>query len=402
MTTPSGASEPIGSIEQQLAAVLGDRRATLAENLVNFARLLKLAELDVTSGRVIDAGRALAAIDVGQMEDVRRALRANFITAEDQRALFDLLFDLYWRGGAGAPGALPPTKTLPAESEQPPGAQGRGRALISPTPSFRPWAENPAATANSHDLLTTKDFSAYTADEIVRGRRLLRQLAPKLATALSRRRRSARGRGAIDLRRSIRHSVKHGGEVVELLRQRRRRRKLRLVVLCDVSGSMDSYSRFLVQFLYALQNELRGVSTFVFSTRLNEVTRLLKTRSFDDALAQLSSGVDAWSGGTSIGASLYAFDRGYSRQRIDARTVIVIISDGWDRGDTTLLARAMRSFKRRSHTIVWLNPLLASPGYQPIARGMATALPFIDHFLPADSLESLARAGRALVRLAQD
>jgi len=194
--------------------------------------------------------------------------------------------------------------------------------------------------------------------------------------------------------------VWHGGEVVELLRTRRRIGKLRLVVLCDVSGSMDVYSRFLVQLLFVLQNELRGVSTFVFSTRLNEVTHLLKTRSFDEALRSISTEVDAWSGGTSIGDSLSAFDRLYARRRVGSRTVLLIISDGWDRGDTGLLVRAMQSFQRRARSLIWLNPLLGHADYRPLAKGMAAALPYVDHFLPIHNLNSLVRLSRTLVRLA--
>jgi len=165
---------------------------------------------------------------------------------------------------------------------------------------------------------------------------------------------------------------------------------------------MDIYSRFLVQFLYALQNELRGVTTFVFSTRLNEVTHLLRAQSFDEALDRLAGRVDSWSGGTSIGASLFAFDRLYGRRRVSSRTVIVIISDGWDRGDTGLLIKAMQSFHRRAFKVIWLNPLLGHAEYRPLAKGMAAALPYVDYFLPTHHLDSLARIGRTLVRLAHD
>ena len=172
-------------------------------------------------------------------------------------------------------------------------------------------------------------------------------------------------------------------------------------MLCDVSGSMDVYSRFLVQFLYAVQTELRHVSTFVFSTRLNEVTHLLKSRSFEEALAGIRQEVDSWSGGTSIGSSLYAFDRRFGKQRLSARSVVVIVSDGWDRGDTSLIARAMTSIKRRSYRIVWLNPLAGGHDYQPLAKGMAAAMPYVDYFMPANNLESLVRVARTLIYLAR-
>ncbi|MGI8552471.1 MAG: vWA domain-containing protein [Dehalococcoidia bacterium] len=395
MTNASGADPLL----RQLASVLGQRAGTLAGNLVGFSRLLKLADFQITSGRVIDAGRGLAAIDLSRPEDVRATLRASFVTSMEQLALFDRLFDLYWRRRAGQVGARLGSRTVEGELPRLSQARRQGRMLATPRPAHQPKQENPEGTYSGVDLLTSKDFSAYTDDDVRRARRIIRQLAPKLATSLSRRRQASRSRGAIDLRRSLRHSVKHGGEVVELFRQRRRVRNLRLVLLCDVSGSMDTYSRFLVQFLFAMQNELRGVSTFVFSTRLDEVTHLLKTRSFEEALAQISEEVDSWSGGTSIGASLFAFERGYGRQRVDSRTVILIISDGWDRGDVTLLTKAMQAFRRRAHTIIWLNPLLGGRDYRPVAKGMAAALPYTDYFLPAHNLESLARLARTLVHL---
>jgi uncharacterized protein with von Willebrand factor type A (vWA) domain len=386
---------------EQVNSILRGRYATLGENLLGFTRLLRVADLDVTNGRVIDAARSLTEIGIDSREDVRAALRASLVSSVDQVSLFNALFDLYWSSDLQRV-ALLPEQAEHQRSEPESQTRQTGRVPIAPAPAAKPTLENPGRTYSEIDLLTQKDFSSYSNDDIRSARRLLRRLAAKLATALGRRRRVSSSRGAVDLRRSIRRSVHHGGEVLDLVRARPRVHKLRLVVLCDISGSMDVYSRFLVQFLYALQNELRGVSTFVFSTRLNEVTHLLRTRSFDQALELLATRVDSWSGGTSIGASLYAFDRHYSRRRIGSRTVIVVISDGWDRGETALLTKAMQSFRRRAFKVIWLNPLLGNPGYRPLAKGMAAALPYVDYFLPAHNLESLARLGRSLVRLARD
>jgi uncharacterized protein with von Willebrand factor type A (vWA) domain len=398
---PSTPDEFAGGLLDELASVLGERRASLAANVVQFARVLKAADFDVTSGRVIDAARSLALIDSAEREDFYVALRANLVSRVEDFPVFDMLFALYWRGDHSNDRQLMPKPRF-VEGGARRGRQDRGlRIPFKADVAHEPEGDNPSQSYNDADLLTTKDFSQFSDDELRRARRVIRQLAPKLASALSRRTRVSRRGGPVDLRRSIRRSVKHGGEVMELYRQRRRVATLRLVVLCDVSGSMDVYSRFLVQFLYAMQAELRHVSTFVFSTRLNEVTHLLKTRSFDQALERLRGEVDSWSGGTSIGASLYAFDRRYGKQRLTGRTVVVIISDGWDRGDTTLLTRAMASIKRRAFKILWLNPLAGSPGYQPLAKGMAAALPYVDYFLPANNLQSLVRVARTLVYLAR-
>lgn len=386
------------ALAEQVNEVLAARRGTLAGNLIGFARLLRSADFDITAGRVIDAARALALIDIGREGDVRLALAANLVSDNTLQPAFDQWFDLYWRGGNRVMPAMAPPEPNKQQSQ-------RGRLTAQtravPLAAHAPEGDNPDATAGDADLLTTKDFAGFTDADIVRARRLIRQLAPKLATALARRTRVSRRGSAVDLRRSLRRSVRHGGELLDLLYRHRRHRRLRIVLLCDVSGSMDRYARFLVQLMYALQNELRGVSTFVFSTRLHEISQLLKTRDFEQALTRLSVEVDAWSGGTSIGGSLATFEREYARRRVDSRTVVVIISDGWERGDVEELRRAMAALHRRSFKVMWLNPLLGGKGYQPLARGMAAALPHTDYFLPAHNLESLVRVARTLEHLAR-
>ncbi|HZU77637.1 MAG TPA: VWA domain-containing protein [Dehalococcoidia bacterium] len=390
---PDGLAREIGSL-------LGERHGSLAANLVQFARVLKGADLDVAGSNVIDAARSLALIDPGRRDDFYAALRANLVSHVEDYPTFQMLFDLYWRSDRSADRELLPRARY-AEGAATRRRQRAGRRVpLEAQVAYDPQGDNQERTFSEADLITSKDFSNYDAVDVKQARRIVRQMAPKLATALSRRTRAARRGGPVDLRRSLRRSVKYGGEVFDLYRQRRRVSALRLVVLCDVSGSMDIYSRFLVQFLYALQSELRHIATFVFSTRLNEVTHLLKARSFDEALARVRGEVDSWSGGTNIGASLYTFERRYARQRLGPRTVLIIISDGWDRGDTTLITRAMSALRRRTHSIIWLNPLLGDPDYQPLAKGMAAALPHVDYFLPAHNLESLLRLSRTLVYLA--
>jgi uncharacterized protein with von Willebrand factor type A (vWA) domain len=392
----SGPGLDAPTLVQELRQLLGDRRGNLAANLIGFGRLLRLSDFDITAGRMIDAARALTEIDASNPEDFRLALQANFVSDASLLPLFDHLFTIYWRTGGvpriteGAPAPTPSPSRGGRHAEK---ARAAARAAVAPE------GDNPEATAGATDLLTTKDFAGYPDEEVRRARRIIRALAPKLATVPSRRTRVARRGDTVDLRRSIRRSVRHGGEVLDLLRRRQRLRRLRVVLLCDVSGSMDLYSRSLVQFLYAIQNELRGVSTFVFSTRLNEITHLLKTRSYDEALSRLAAEVESWSGGTSIGRCLAQFDREYARRRLDSRTVLMIISDGWERGDVEQLRQAMASLKRRAYTIMWLNPLLASRDYRPLARGMAAALPYTDYFLPAHNLESLVRVAHTLEHL---
>jgi hypothetical protein len=382
-------------------SALAKRHGALAANLVQFASLLKSAEIDVTTTQVIAAAGCLHEIEVSRSGDVRSALACCLLTRVEDRQVFDVLFDRFWR--------------LPREDESPPqpeprrlsGGEARlGTAQLVDAAYARGEAQpaggagdTPPESYSGEDALVHKDFATFRDDDVRAARRYIRRLAPKLATARTRRRRPASSGAELDLRRSLRLAARRGGEVSELAYRRRKIRRLNLALLCDVSGSMDVYSRFLAQFIYGLQTELSGVSTFVFSTRLFDVTRMLRARTFDEALGRVASSVDTWSGGTRIGACLAEFNRRHGKQRVGRRTVVVIISDGWDRGDIEQLAREMRALRRRAYRIVWLNPLLGGPGYRPLAQGMAAALPSVDEFLPVHNLATLERVGRVLIRL---
>lgn len=320
----------------EVLAQLETRRATLGENLVQFAALLKSGELDVTTTQLLSAAQSLLAIDVTRRDDARVALSASFLTNVDDRPVFDALFDQFWRlsrrdDEPPPPRPQPPrlvggeTRLGPADLVEAAYTRGEGAPALA--------SDTPPQTYSSEEGLAQKDFATYRDDELREARRYLRRLAHKLASATTRRRRSARSGREVDLRQSLRLAARHGGEVLRLAHRRRKVRRLNVLLLCDVSGSMDVYSRFLVQFLYGLQHELRGVSTFVFSTRLFEVTPMLRARSFDEALTRVSKEVQGWSGGTRIGACLAEFNRRHAKQRVGPRTVVVVISDGWDRGD---------------------------------------------------------------------
>lgn len=380
----------------RVLAQLDRRHTTFSANLTQFVALLKAAEVDVTTTQLITAGRALIEIDVGRREDVRAALASSLLTQADDRAVFDALFDRFW----DLPGDDEPAQPEPSTLDV--GESKLGTAEMVEVAYVRGSAsadETPPHAYSADDALMRKDFANYRDDEVRAARRYLRRLAPKLATAAVRRRRPARRGLELDLRRSLRKASRTDGEVLRLLRRKRKVRKLNLVLLCDVSGSMDTYSRFLTQFVYGLQAELRGVSTFVFSTRLFDVTPLLRTRTFEEALARLGRGVEGWSGGTRIGGCLAEFNRSYGGSRVGPRTAAVIISDGWDRGDVDLLRREMRLLKRRAFKVLWLNPLLGAKDYRPVAQGMAAAMPSIDAFLPVHNLTSLAHVGRELMSL---
>ena len=200
----------------------------------------------------------------------------------------------------------------------------------------------------------------------------------------------------MDLRRTIRHSLRHGGEPLALARRQRKIKPRPLVVLCDISGSMERYSRVLLQFLYVMANRLAHVDVFVFGTRLSRLTRQLRVGTVNTALDGAVASVNDWGGGTRIGSTLHAFNRDWAPRVLGRGAVVLIVSDGWDRGDVALLAQEMARLQRRAHRIIWLNPLLGDPGYAPLVRGIRAALPFVDAMLPVHNLVSLAQLARTL------
>jgi hypothetical protein len=387
----------------RVLAALAGRRTSLPANLVQFAGLLHAAELAVTTAQLVGAARALRVVGVSRRDDFRQALAASFVTKQEDRQVFDLLFDRFWRL---------PREDEPPEQPQPDTLSG-GEARLGTARTVElayarnepglglPEGDTPPRTYSPDDVLLTKDFTTFRDDELREARHHLRRLAAKLATATSRRRRAQAASDEIDLRRTLRQAARRGGEAYELARRRRRVRRTKLIVLCDVSGSMDVYSRFLVQFLYGLRQQLHSVGVFVFSTRLFELTPLLRGRSYDEALGRIARRVDGWSGGTRIGECLAAFNGRHAASLLGRRSIVAIISDGWERGDIAQMEREMARLRRRAYRVLWLNPLLGGSGYRPLAQGMQAALPFVDQFLPVHNLASLARLSRELTRLSR-
>ena len=236
------------------------------------------------------------------------------------------------------------------------------------------------------EILMDQDFSSFPVEDLDEVARLTILIAKRLARRISRRKRPTRRGGVIDMRRSLRANLMKG-EIIELRRRERRRRKVRLVLLCDVSGSMDLYSRFLLQFLYALQNVFGRVETFTFSTRLTRVTEHLKGASYRTALARLTE-VRDFSGGTRIGESLQEFNARWG-SLVDRHTIVLLLSDGWDTGEPECWPTRCSPSSARRAGVIWLNPLLGNPSYEPLTRGMAAALPLVDHFAAAHNLASL-------------
>jgi hypothetical protein len=367
----------------------------LSAAVVSFAALLRRQGLPVTQSQTFDAARALEHLDIADREEVRRGLRAVFVGRPEDAPAFDRCFDAFWRVAPDPDAAIPGLMTLAPPEEDgaslPAPAGGQKRETLSLDAwgdEGEPDGSEPLGVpgVSDHEALAGQDFSTFGADQLEEVFRLTIQIARRLARRISRRRRPVRRRGRIDLRRTLRASLTRG-DLIDLRYRERRRRKVRLVLLCDVSGSMDLYSRFLLQFLFALQSVFGRVETFTFSTRLTRITEHLKSRSYRAVLRRLTE-VRDWSGGTRIGESLAEFNRQWP-SLVDRRTIVIVLSDGWDTGEPELLATELLRIKRRAGRLIWLNPLLGNPSYEPLTRGMAAALPLVDHFASAHNLEAL-------------
>jgi uncharacterized protein with von Willebrand factor type A (vWA) domain len=375
-----------------------DLRPDLVATTTRFCRALREAGLQVTPTEAIEATRVLDLVDL--RDELRHGLRSVLTSRPEDFGVFDELFEHFWVWEAESPGR-PARRGAARRPEQP-------RPITRPNarPSVARWLgaksgeldQEPFAVGRESDVerLHLKDFGSFAADELDEIARVAARLARRLAARPSRRWRPAARGPRLNLRQLMRRSLRTGGDVVELTFRERRLRKTKLVLLCDVSGSMDLYSRFLLQFLYALQNCFARVETFVFSTRLSRVTEELRRRPYAAALRRLSTGVDGWSGGTRIGECLATFASGWPRL-VDRRTVVVVVSDGWDAGEPAMLATTLAAIRERAGRVVWLNPLLGSPTYRPETRGMAAALPHLDVFAPVHNLASLRALTRHLV-----
>jgi len=366
-----------------------------------FCRVLRDAGLSATPGSSVDIARSLALVDIADASVFRAALRANLTVSVDEFETFDRAFDAFWLSQGETAARPTPTPNMLRQERPRTGPTVYERVAMQ-VEGFAPGGEAKLEggdrTASEADILTRKDFSQFTAGELPRVRRLIQQLAPSLATRPSRRSESASGPGRIDIRRTVRGAQRHGGETVELAWVQPKLRKLRVVALCDVSGSMDVYARHLLQFFHALQLQSGSGRTFVFSTRLHDVTPILRRKRYGEMLTGLAGAVDTWSGGTTIGQCIGEFNQRYGRSLVSSRTVVVIASDGWERGDPARLAKEMAAIHRKAYRVIWLNPLKARDGYAPLAAGMAAALPYIDHFLPAASIGDLERLKRVLAK----
>ncbi len=370
-----------------------DRSGDFVLNSLHFAKRLKEKGLPVTLGRTLDALRGLMLIRLEDREEAHSLFSAHYVSRPEELAVFDSVFEEFWC-----------LKGIHSKSDSKKHAQQVGiLPFIIPGEADRSGnhAEHQLQkmTYSARETLHKKDFADMIDQESDDICQLIMALAQELGLRLGRRWRT-RGKGKqVDLRGSIRASLRHGGELLALRKKRRQPKKTRFVVLCDVSASMDSYSRFLLQFMYGFQRHVPRVETFVFSTRLTRITPHLRMGKIDVAYELISERVSHWSGGTRIGRSLWEYNKRFGRRYSSPNTVFILLSDGWDQGEIALLEKEMKELKSRIKRLMWLNPLLGMPDYRPIDRGMRTALPHIEDFLDCHNLDELKAFGRKLEKV---
>jgi uncharacterized protein with von Willebrand factor type A (vWA) domain len=368
------------------------RVSGLVRHLAVFAQALRERGIPVALSDEADALAALTLVDVADRAEVRRALRVALKVRRRHAAAFDELFERLWAPESGE--AATAVVNAARDRRVPHGRPARRLAAAGAGDGERGERDVPSGDAPAYSpeaLLRRKSFEECTPDDLAAMERLLSGLASRLATRPSRRLVPTRGRGRHDPRRSFRRALATDGEFLEFARRSRAIEEPRLVVLCDTSGSMDAHTRFVLTFLLALKKAARRTEVFAFNTALTRLTPWMVPGRIAQTLDRLSAGVPDWSGGTRIGECLAAFVDRYLDGTVDRRTVVVIVSDGLDRGDTAELVSAMRAIRSRARRVLWLNPLLSDPRYEPTARGMAAALPYVDRLLPAHNLESLER-----------
>lgn len=359
----------------------------LVAHVARFGRALRERGVRTSLSDEIDAVDALVRVDLSDRAEVRCALAISLKIRPRDAAAFDELFGLWW--------ASPDAETGERTRPKPPGLPvknfgGTAREVRGDVVE-REVATGDTPGYSREAALRRKPFEELSPEELTAMEEVLSRLSLRLATAHSRRLVPTRGRGRMDPRRSFRAAVSTDGEFLRLARRARAIEEPRLVVLCDTSGSMDPHTRFVLAFLLALKKAARRTELFAFNTSLVRLTPWITAAKLRPTLERLSAGVPGWSGGTRIGESLEEFVARYGDEMVGPRTAVVIVSDGLDRGDTDALVRAMRRIRARARRVVWLNPLLADPRYEPTARGMAAARPYVHVLAPAHNLESLER-----------
>lgn len=361
----------------------------LSANIVLLCRFLRKKSFNITSSEEADALNAISFLPIHSEDYFREALKSVLTKSQFQQSKFDEYYyefkEQLKKTGDSKVKELPEEKEKPEKKTK----EAQFEALkdwLNLSPSVE---EKEVASFSDMEVLSKKNFLDLNEDEMRLMMRVLQKLARKLAHQKSRLRKKSKRQRQLDLKQTIRTNMRKGGEIQQLVFSEKKDRKLKLVLLCDVSRSMELYSRFFIHLIYAFQNTYDKIETLVFSTALHQVSELLDNNEFDKAFQMISERVPHWSGGTTIGSSLQDFVQNHGHGMLDKKTIILILSDGWDTGEPKMLKEAMRTIYKKSKKVIWLNPLAGSPDFSPEALGMKTALPYIDALASAHNLESL-------------
>jgi uncharacterized protein with von Willebrand factor type A (vWA) domain len=331
-------------------------------------------------------------------DDLRTVVHAHFARRREELALLDRVL-LAFLDASSEERALIPRAPVPREKLETIPVTGRQLRVLDEAEAPEHAEAQEVASYSQVEILRHKDFDRLTEEEMLEVRRLIRLM--RLPAGLTRSRRARPGgRDRLDIRRLLRRSLRFGGELLVFSWKSPSLRPRPLVLLCDISGSMERYTRILLNFAYALKNATTRVEAFVFATRLTRITRLLRSHDVEAALSRVMASVEDWSGGTRIGEAIETFNRRYARRVLSHGATVAIISDGWDRGDVDQMRGAIAHLQRSCHRLIWMNPLMGAPGYEPLTLGLQAALPFVDDFLPAHNLASLEALGSLLLETA--
>ncbi|MEL6543147.1 MAG: VWA domain-containing protein [Myxococcota bacterium] len=379
----------------------GEKNGRLFENVMQFCRLLRRAGLPIGPERGIRALEAIAAVGVMQRSDVYWALHSSVLSRPEQQKVFDEAFRMFWRDPFGANEAISiilPASKVPEHEEKKPSFARRVMEAWQPPrdPSDLPPPQgeerlelDAVMTFSPTETLRSKDFEQMSAEEIREAEAMIRRMRLPFAKIRQRRFEAYASGERVDLRRTLRGALRSGGEPMVLAQKRRKQKPPPLVVLCDVSGSMERYSRMFVHLLHGLTNSRGRVETFLFGTRLNHVTRALRHRDIDVALRVLGEEVKDWSGGTRIATTLHRFNRIWARRVLGQNAVVLLITDGLDRDSEHRLGFEAERLRKSCHRLIWLNPLLRFSEFEPRAAGIQALLPHVDDFRPMHNLNSL-------------
>jgi uncharacterized protein with von Willebrand factor type A (vWA) domain len=377
-------------------------RGSLAGSVIAFARLLKEHGLAISTPSVMDALNGIRCLGVEHPDDFETTLKTVFLTRVEETPTFDRVFEEFWHDGlseqlsVGHEEQVEQQKPGSGESALPGDDLVTAEAGAADSQEQQAWNARPYVVYSPREILRDQDFKNIPEEEDHRMARMIREILAPLMRRTGVRRKPVESGVTVDFRRLLRKNVRYGGDIFEIPRLKPKRRIKRLIFLCDVSGSMNPYLRFMLRFIKQIQQIPTRVETFVFATQLHRITPLLVHLPFARAMEEVGRTVKDWSGGTRIGACLDQFNSYRGGALLSSSTVVLIHSDGWDRGDAGLLEREMNRIQRRSYRVLWINPLLGGASYEPTCRGMKTALPFVDSFLPGHNISSLERLAGTL------